>query len=150
MHNKSRILPLCFRPNNFSTSLILHLPTEHTCIGVNDGTLLRSEEGFARREPGLWSSCPGSLSMPWQPEGTSSTCASLHWLPTSAFTLPGTSTKVCVRGPGCQFASVVPIAGTTIIYVVSRQSAMQLPPRGDHISKQFRKQIETITYKSKV
>ena len=99
LQNKGRLLPLSLRQNNVSTSLILHLPTEHTCIGVNDGTLLRSEEGFARREPGLWSSCPGSLSMPWPPEGTSSTCASLHWLPTSAFTLPWHVSDVCIQGP---------------------------------------------------
>ena len=76
LHNKSRLLPLSFRPNNFSTSLILHLPTEHTCIGVNDGTLLRSEEGLARTNPRLWSSCPGSLSMPWPQEARRLTWAS--------------------------------------------------------------------------
>ena len=56
-------------------------------------------ERFARRGPGLWSSCPGSLSMPWPPEGMSSTWASLHWLPTSAFTLPWHVSDVCIQGP---------------------------------------------------
>ena len=37
--------------------------------------------------------------MPWPPEGMSSTWASLHWLPTSAFTLPWHVSDVCIQGP---------------------------------------------------
>ena len=37
LHNKGRLLL-----NNVPTSFLL-LPTEHTCIGVNDETLLRSD-----------------------------------------------------------------------------------------------------------
>ena len=65
LHNKSRLLPLSFHPSNFSTSVILHLPTEHTCIGRERWDLTSlGMKGLQKRCPRLWSSCPGSLSMP--------------------------------------------------------------------------------------
>ena len=97
------------------------------------------EKGLPQEGTGALVKLPRKLIYALAAGGTSTDVCIPHWLPTSAFTLPGTSTKVCVRGPGCRFASVVPIAGTTIIYLTCLDSLpCSCRPAGTKSQTQFK------------